>query len=97
MLAIGRALMSRPRVLLLDEPFLGLAPLIVEEICQVLRGLSKSGLTVLLVEQKVDMALDLTQRTYVMLKGRIVRSGSSQEIKRQGDLKETYFSNARAT
>ena len=97
MLAIGRALMSRPRVLLLDEPFLGLAPLIVEEICQVLRGLSNSGLTVLLVEQKVDMALDLTQRTYVMLKGRIVRSGSSQEIKRQGDLKETYFSNARAT
>ncbi len=97
MLAVGRALMCHPRVLLLDEPFLGLAPLIVEEICQVLRALSKSGLTVLLVEQKVDMALDLTQRAYVMLKGRIVREGSSQEIKARGDLKETYFSQARDT
>ncbi len=97
MLAVGRALMCHPRLLLLDEPFLGLAPLIVEEICQVLRGLSKSGLTVVLVEQKVDMALDLSQRTYVMLKGRIVRTGPSQEIKSRGDLKETYFSQARDT
>jgi branched-chain amino acid transport system ATP-binding protein len=97
MLAVGRALMCHPRVLLLDEPFLGLAPLIVEEICQVLQGLSKSGLTVVLVEQKVDVALDLSQRTYVMLKGRIVRTGSSQEIKSRGDLKETYFSQARET
>lgn len=95
MLAVGRALMSRPRVLLLDEPFLGLAPLVVDEICQVLRALSKSGLTVLLVEQKVDMALDLTQRAYVILKGRIVREGPSREIKARGDLKETYFSQAR--
>jgi branched-chain amino acid transport system ATP-binding protein len=97
MLAVGRALMCHPRVLLLDEPFLGLAPLIVEEICQVLRGLSKSGLTVLLVEQKVDIALDLSQRTYVLLKGRIVRTGASQEIKARGNLKETYFSQARET
>jgi branched-chain amino acid transport system ATP-binding protein len=95
MLAIGRALMSHPRVLLLDEPFLGLAPRIVEEITTVLRGLSDTGLTVLLVEQKVDMALDLSQRTYVMLKGRIVRSGTSQEIRESGNLNEIYFSQAR--
>ena len=76
---------------------MGLAPLIVEEICQVLRGLSKSGLTVLLVEQKVNLALDLSRRTYVMLKDRIVRTGSSPEIKSRRDLKETYFSQARET
>jgi branched-chain amino acid transport system ATP-binding protein len=92
MLAIGRALMSHPRVLLLDEPFLGLAPRVVEEICGVLRTLSQGGLTVLLVEQKIDLALDLAQRAYVMVKGRIVLAGTAAEIRQKGNLNQIYFS-----
>jgi branched-chain amino acid transport system ATP-binding protein len=95
MLAIGRALMSNPRVLLLDEPFLGLAPRVVEEIRGALRTLSEGGLTVLLVEQKIDMALELAQRAYVMIKGRIVLAGTAAEIRQTGDLNQIYFSLAR--
>jgi branched-chain amino acid transport system ATP-binding protein len=91
MLAIGRALMSSPRILLLDEPFLGLAPRIVEEILGVLRGLSQGGLTVLLVEQKIDMALDLAQRAYVMVKGRVVLAGTAAELREKGNLNQIYF------
>ena len=91
MLAIGRALMSNPRVLLLDEPFLGLAPMIVDEIRRVLRDLAQRGLTVLLVEQKIDMALDLAQRAYVMVKGRIVLDGTAAEIRGRGNLNQIYF------
>ncbi len=72
MLAIGRALMSRPTMLLLDEPFLGLAPMIVNEIVAALRKLQRDGLTILLVEQKLDIALTCTTRAYVMLKGALV-------------------------
>jgi len=95
MLAIGRALMSKPRVLLLDEPFLGLAPRIVEEIRGVLRRLAEGGLTVLLVEQKIDMALALAQRAYVMVRGRIVLSGSAAEIRQKEDLNQIYFALAK--
>jgi len=95
MLAIGRALMSRPRVLLLDEPFLGLAPRIVEEIRHVLRTLSAAVLTVLLVDQKIDMALELAQRAYVMIKGRIALAGTAQQILQHGNLNQLYFSLAR--
>ena len=95
MLAIGRALMSRPRVLLLDEPFLGLAPRVVEEIRQVLRTLSAAGLTVLLVEQKIEMALALSRRAYVLIKGRIALAGTAEEIRQRGDLNHIYFSLAR--
>ena len=91
MLAIGRALMSNPRVLLLDEPFLGLAPMIAEEIRGVLRRLAERGLTILLVEQKIDMALDFAQRAYVMVKGRIVLAGTAAEIRERGNLNQIYF------
>jgi branched-chain amino acid transport system ATP-binding protein len=91
MLAIGRALMSNPRVLLLDEPFLGLAPMITEEIRSVLRRLAARGLTILLVEQKIDMALDFAQRAYVMVKGRIVLAGTAAEIRERGNLNQIYF------
>jgi branched-chain amino acid transport system ATP-binding protein len=91
MLAIGRALMSHPRVLLLDEPFLGLAPMVVDEIRRVLRNLAQHGLTVLLVEQKIDMALDLAQRAYIMVKGRIVLDGTAAEIRERGNLNQIYF------
>jgi branched-chain amino acid transport system ATP-binding protein len=91
MLAIGRALMSNPQVLLLDEPFLGLAPMIVEEIRRVLRSLAQGGLTVLLVEQKIDMALALAQRAYIIVNGRIVLDGTTAEIRERGNLSRIYF------
>ena len=91
MLAIGRALMSAPRLLLLDEPFLGLAPMIVGEIRRALALLQESGLTILLVEQKVDIALDMTRRAYVMIKGRIALHQESAALARRSDLADLYF------
>ncbi|MBL8662314.1 MAG: ABC transporter ATP-binding protein [Candidatus Odyssella sp.] len=91
MLAIGRALMSAPRLLLLDEPFLGLAPLIVVEIRRALAALQESGLTILLVEQKIDVALAMTRRAYVMIKGRIALHEESGALARRGDLANLYF------
>jgi branched-chain amino acid transport system ATP-binding protein len=91
MLAIGRALMSAPRLLLLDEPFLGLAPLVVVEILKAIQGLQRESLTVLLVEQKVEMALSVSDRAYVMVKGSIVREGPSRELLAAGDLGEHYL------
>jgi branched-chain amino acid transport system ATP-binding protein len=96
MLAIGRALMSRPRLLLLDEPFLGLAPLIVAEIRSSLERLRESGLTMLVVEQKLDIALAFAQRAYVLIKGRVALADSTASLARRPDLKELYFSLAAA-
>ena len=92
MLAIGRALMSRPRLLLLDEPFLGLAPLVVEQIRTSLQQLRHTGLTMLIVEQKLDIALALAQRAYVLIKGRVVLEESTSALARRPDLGELYFS-----
>ena len=91
MLAIGRALMSAPRLLLLDEPFLGLAPLIAVEIRNSLEKLRAAGLTLLMVEQKLDIALSFAQRAYVLIKGRVVLADSTQNIARRSDLSELYF------
>ena len=92
MLAIGRALMSKPRLLLLDEPFLGLAPLIVQQIRAALEKLRASGLTMLIVEQKLDIALSFAQRAYVLIKGKIVLEQPTEELARRSDLKDLYFS-----
>ena len=92
MLAIGRALMSSPRLLLLDEPFLGLAPLVVAEIRNALERLRKSGVTLLIVEQKLDIALEFAQRAYVLIKGRVVLEEATAELARRPDLRDLYFS-----
>jgi branched-chain amino acid transport system ATP-binding protein len=92
MLAIGRALMSKPVLLLLDEPFLGLAPMVVEEIMVALRRLQSERLTILLVEQKLDVALSCTSRAYVLLKGRLVLESSTRDLSQHRDLHDLYFS-----
>jgi len=96
MVAIGRALMSAPRVLLLDEPFLGLAPLVVDEIRRALTALRSQGLTMVLVEQKLDIALPFTSRAYVLIKGRVALTQASAELARRPDLGQLYFDLAKS-
>ena len=91
MLAIGRALMSKPRLLLLDEPFLGLAPIVVSDIRNALNKLRASGLTLLMVEQKLDIALAFAQRAYVLIKGRVVLEQTTQSLAQRPDLSDLYF------
>jgi branched-chain amino acid transport system ATP-binding protein len=91
MLAVGRALMSKPRLLLLDEPSLGLAPLLVKEIFNVVSRIRERGVTVLLVEQNAHMALAISDRAYVLETGRIVMSGDAKEIARDPRIKEAYL------
>ena len=91
MLAIARALMSRPRLLLMDEPSLGLAPLIVQEIFRIVRELGAEGVTVLLVEQNAALALDAASRGYVLEAGRIVISGESGELLAHPDVRRAYL------
>jgi branched-chain amino acid transport system ATP-binding protein len=91
MLAIGRALMSDPRLLLLDEPFLGLAPLVVSQIEEALGRLRASGLTMLIVEQKLDIALRFASRAYVLIKGKVALEDTTANLARRPDLRELYF------
>ena len=92
MLAIGRALMARPRLLLLDEPSLGLAPLIVRQIFDVIRNLNREeGMTVFLVEQNAFHALKLAHRAYVMVNGRITMSGTGRELLAREEIRSAYL------
>ena len=91
MLAIGRALMSRPRLLLLDEPSLGLSPLLVQEIFEILKSINADGVTILLVEQNARMALAVAQRALVMERGRFVLDGSAEEVAADPDVQEFYL------
>ena len=91
MLAIGRALMSAPKLLLLDEPSMGLAPLLVEQILAAISELRRSGVTVLLVEQNVNAALTIADRAYVIEIGRIVLSGASATIAKDPRVREAYL------
>ncbi|MCX7832213.1 MAG: ABC transporter ATP-binding protein [Actinobacteria bacterium] len=91
MLAIGRALMSEPKLLLLDEPSLGLAPFLVVEIFKIIQEINKQGTTILLVEQNAHMALQIAHRGYVLETGRIVLSGTSQELYANEEVKKAYL------
>ena len=91
MLAVGRAMMSNPRLLLLDEPSLGLAPLLVKEIFNVIKRIRERGVTVLLVEQNAHMSLNIADRAYVLETGSIVMSGDAKEIERDPRVKEAYL------
>ncbi|MBU9847473.1 ABC transporter ATP-binding protein [Rahnella ecdela] len=91
MLAIARALMSRPKLLLLDEPSLGLAPIIVKQIFQTLRELAQSGMTIFLVEQNAHHALKLSDRGYVMVNGQIRLSGSGEELLGNQEVRKAYL------
>ncbi len=91
MLAIGRALMQEPDLLLLDEPSLGLAPLIAEQIFSTLETINEKGTTILLVEQNVNLALKLSDRAYVMEKGRIAINGNADEMQDNDYIKKTYL------
>jgi branched-chain amino acid transport system ATP-binding protein len=91
MLAIGRALMARPRVLLLDEPSMGLAPIVVQEIFRTLREINAGGLTIFLVEQNVRQALKIAERAYVLENGRVVLQGSGRELLDEPRVQEAYL------
>jgi branched-chain amino acid transport system ATP-binding protein len=91
MLAIGRALMSRPRLLLLDEPSLGLAPILMEVIFEMLEQINAQGTTILLVEQNARMALELAQRAYVMETGRVTLSGTGRELAENEEVRKAYL------
>jgi branched-chain amino acid transport system ATP-binding protein len=91
MLAIGRALMTRPRVLLLDEPSMGLAPVLVESIFQTVRDINAQGATVLLVEQNAFMALAVARRAYVLQTGEIILQGTAAELRENPEVKKAYL------
>ena len=91
MLAMGRALMSRPKLMLLDEPSLGLSPLLVSEIFEIIRRLNENGTTILLVEQNAALALKLAHRAAVMETGRIVLAGTGEELSRSPEVQKAYL------
>ena len=91
MLAVGRALMSRPKVLMLDEPSLGLAPLIVQQIFDIIKEINKTGVTILLIEQNANMALQVADLAYVLETGSIVLKGSGQELLNNESVREAYL------
>ena len=91
MLAMGRALMSRPKLLLLDEPSMGLAPLLIKEIFSIIEDINREGTTVLLVEQNANMALSIAHRAYVMETGRITLQGAAKELAASEDVRKAYL------
>jgi branched-chain amino acid transport system ATP-binding protein len=91
MLAVGRALMSRPRLLLLDEPSIGLAPVVVQQICEIVEAISREGVDVLLVEQNANLALRMAEFAYVLESGRITRSGRAEDLRQDAAVQEAYL------
>ena len=91
MLAIARALMSRPQMIMMDEPSLGLAPIIVQEVFDIIREINRQGMTILLVEQNANMALKAADKGYVMETGRITLNGTGMELAENDEVKEAYL------
>ena len=91
MLAMGRALMSRPRILLLDEPSMGLAPLLVKEIFSIVKDINETGTTILLVEQNAHMALSIANKAYVLETGRVILSGDAKELAASEEIRKAYL------
>jgi branched-chain amino acid transport system ATP-binding protein len=91
MLAMGRALMSHPKLLMLDEPSMGLAPILVEQVFDIISALHKAGTTILLVEQNAEMALSIADRAYVMETGRITLSGTGKELAASEEVQKAYL------
>jgi len=92
MLAMGRALMCRPKILLLDEPSMGLAPLLVDEIFSIIKDINKTGTTILLVEQNANRALHISDKGYVLETGKIIASGDAKDLLNDEKVKEAYLS-----
>ena len=95
MLAVGRAMMARPKLIMMDEPSLGLAPLIVQGIFDIIRTINKAGITVLLIEQNANMALKVADYAYVMQTGEITLSGTGAELLENAEVKEAYLGKQR--
>ena len=93
MLAMGRALMSNPKLLMLDEPSMGLAPILVEQIFDIIKNLNKAGTTILLVEQNAQMALSVANKAYVLETGKIILSGTGEELAKSEQVKKAYLGN----
>ena len=91
MLAMGRGLMSSPKLMMLDEPSMGLAPILVEQIFEIIRTLHKSGVTILLVEQNAQMALSIANRAYVLETGCITMSGDARELMNDDRVRSAYL------
>lgn len=91
MLAMGRALMSKPKLMMLDEPSMGLAPLLVEQIFEIIQGLNRAGTTILLVEQNAQMALSIADRGYVLETGKIVSSASAKDLLNDDAVRKAYL------
>lgn len=94
MLAIGRALMSRPKLIMMDEPSLGLAPIIVKELFGIIKRINEEGMTVLLIEQNANAALKIADIGYIMETGKITLSGSGQELLANDEIKKAYLGEA---
>ena len=91
MLAMGRALMSKPRLMMLDEPSMGLAPILVEQIFEIIQDMNKAGTTILLVEQNAQMALSVANRAYVMETGRITMEGDADDLMHDDNVRKAYL------
>ena len=94
MLAMGRALMARPKLLLMDEPSMGLAPILVEEIFDIIAEIKDQGVSILLVEQNAAMALSIADRAYVLETGRVVLEGPAQQVLENPDVQKAYLGEA---
>lgn len=91
MLAIGRAIMSKPKIMLMDEPSMGLSPLLVKEIFEIIKQLNQEGMTILLVEQNAKMALSIAHRAYVLETGNIVLQGKASDMLENDNVRKAYL------